>query len=343
MIRGKTALLAAGTLSCALGTGYVMQYGATLPGAKAPAQPPVVVTDIEDTAARSDEPTLPAQSAPRNFAEIAAPAFRDLPNDPLPAPNLPDLPNILTALDVPDPVLEPATNAAPDQTPDCDVRLDATPIAGAMVRLAVTAPCHPEARVSLHHNGLMVSAATDETGVLSIDMPALSESALFIASLPGEAGAIARADVSSVPFYDRIVLQWQNDTGLELHAREWGADYFSDGHVWHDSPGSLKDAVRGEGGFLTRLGDPDLADPRLAEVYSYPAGTSARTGAIAVSVEAEVTSANCGADISAQTLEARSDAPLAVRELTLAMPDCDAVGEYLVLKNLIPDLKIAAN
>jgi hypothetical protein len=29
--------------------------------------------------------------------------------------------------------------------------------------------------------------------------------------------------------------------------------------------------------------------------------------------------------------------------LTLAIPDCDAIGEYLVLKNLLRDLKVASN
>ena len=31
------------------------------------------------------------------------------------------------------------------------------------------------------------------------------------------------------------------------------------------------------------------------------------------------------------------------RELTLAMPDCDAAGDFLVLKNVFDDLNIARN
>jgi hypothetical protein len=77
-------------------------------------------------------------------------------------------------------------------------------------------------------------------------------------------------------------------------------------------------------------------------VYSFPTGTAKRGGEIALTVEAEVTEANCNTSVAAQTLEIRDAAGLRVRDLTLEMPQCDTTGDFLVLKNLVEDLTIAA-
>ena len=91
-----------------------------------------------------------------------------------------------------------------------------------------------------------------------------------------------------------------------------------------------------------QLGDENQLAPRLAEVYSVPRLGGSKTGAIDLTVETEVTAINCGRDISAQTLELR-DGTLRTRDLTLAMPDCAATGDFLVLNNLLETLKIAGN
>ena len=79
----------------------------------------------------------------------------------------------------------------------------------------------------------------------------------------------------------------------------------------------------------------------MAEVYTFPTGVAQQSGNVELTVEAEVTQANCGRDITAQSLEVTGSAPLRVRDLELAMPVCDAVGDFLVLKNMVNDLKIA--
>jgi hypothetical protein len=55
-----------------------------------------------------------------------------------------------------------------------------------------------------------------------------------------------------------------------------------------------------------------------------------------------VTDRNCGRDISAQSLEMRASGGLRTRELELSIPNCTALGDFLVLNNLMDDLKIAA-
>ena len=56
-----------------------------------------------------------------------------------------------------------------------------------------------------------------------------------------------------------------------------------------------------------------------------------------------VTIANCGLRIEAQTLEVSRAGKMKVQDLSLPIPGCDAVGDFLVLQNLIQDLKVARN
>ena len=100
--------------------------------------------------------------------------------------------------------------------------------------------------------------------------------------------------------------------------------------------------ARGESGFLTPLGDATTPDALRAEIYTFPSGSATRSGDVVLSVEAEITSGNCDQQVEAQTLEIRKDDQLRTRNLTLHMPGCDATGDFLVLKNLVEDLTIAA-
>ncbi|MCE0505709.1 translocase [Roseivivax sp. GX 12232] len=225
---------------------------------------------------------------------------------------------------------------------ECAIQARAETSAAAMVSLTLEAPCHGAERVTLHHSGLMFTATTKPDGSLSLEVPALSETAVFIFSFAGGAGAVAQTEVSSLSFYDRVALQWRGDAGLGLHAREGGAEYFAPGHIWSGAPGEVATAARGEGGFLVRLGDAGAPEPLLAEIYSFPAGMVREPADVAISVEAEVTTNNCSADVEAQTLERRVGAELSVRDLRLSVPACDAVGDFLVLDALVRDIEVAA-
>ena len=130
---------------------------------------------------------------------------------------------------------------------------------------------------------------------------------------------------------------------LGLHALEFGAGYRDEGHVWSERTGDVERAAQGDGGFLTRLGNSLVPGALVAEVYSFPTGGAKREGSVALSVEAEVTAGNCGTTVEAQMLDRRGSGRLGVNDLSLDMPACDsAVGDFLVLNNLVEDLKIAA-
>ncbi len=216
----------------------------------------------------------------------------------------------------------------------CPVTAVAIPAPQANARVTLSAPCQPLARVSVHHNGLMFTETSDAAGTLSLTVPALSDQAVFIFELPNGRGAVARADIPEAAHVQRVALQWDGAAGFEIHALEGGASYGQPGHIWSGGGSSSASVV-------LRLGDSGQSDPRMVEVYTYLPASDA-PGNVALSVETEVSQQNCGRDVSAQALELRDGRPLRARDLTLAMPDCAAVGDFLVLNNLVQDLTIAS-
>jgi hypothetical protein len=317
MARTRRYIIAAGSVAAATGFALIMQAWAAAPPAPeraAEVTEPVTITGIELTSA----PVLP------------------LPPDPV---SLPDARiSRVVARDLPTPGNLPSEERAPSFA--CDPEMTATVGDAAMVRLGIVAPCRPDARFTLHHNGLMVSGLTGPDGLASLDIPALAETAVFIVSFEDGKGALATAQVAAVADHDRFVVQWHGDAqSLRLHALEYGADFGLPGHVW---TGAAQDGAEGAQGAVFRLGG-DVPGPALrAEVYSFPTAAATRAGSVALRLEAQVTDANCGRDVEAQGISTEQGGDgLRVRDLVLPMPGCDAVGEYLVLKNLFNDLNIA--
>ncbi len=232
------------------------------------------------------------------------------------------------------PIQDETTTAAAE----CDVIATAVPGHMATVDLSVSAPCYKNQRVTIHHSGMMFTEATGIDGNLSVTVPALAERAVFIVALTDGTGAVATTDVPSLKDYDRVVLQWSGNAGFQLHALEFNAFYGGKGHVWSGVPNGRNQ----NGGLVMQLGDSETLEPQMAEVYTFPTGASKRSGKVALSIETEVTAANCGREISAQSLELHGAGPLRTRDLVLSVPDCSATGDFLVLNNLVEDLNIAA-
>ncbi|NOD76130.1 hypothetical protein [Ruegeria sp. HKCCD4332] len=293
-----------GTVACALGIGYLMQNGPS-------AQRNAAQAGIDVASASEQSSVL---SGLEDIVLTSA-----TPSDAIPG-NAPPVPR-----GVPSAV----------RPTDCNISARATAVPGAMARLTLKAPCNAEERVEVHHSGLTVSQMTDTSGALQMTIPALSEYAIFLISFEDETGTVATTHVSDIAKYNRVALQWQGETELQIHALEFGASYGGDGHVWDDA------SAQGTGD-IVRLGQQGLSKTQNIEVYSFPSGASDRSGTINLTVEAEVTEANCGHTLNVQALELLSDRRLRSRDMSLDLPDCSHAGEFLVLNNLLSDLTIAA-
>ncbi len=221
--------------------------------------------------------------------------------------------------------------------PSCAGEVTLVALPGALLDVSIKAPCHAGERITLHHGGMIVTETLDALGFFSGPLPALADPAVVIVDFAAGQDLMTFAEVRGLDTVDRVLLQWQGEAGLELHALEFGAAYGALGHVWTGmSPG------QGAGEVLA-LGDVAQPEPMLAQVYSIPHDVvRAAAGPVEISVEAEILPSNCARTVAAELLERRAGR-LVSRTVTLEMPDCSAVGDFLVLNNLVESLKIAVN
>ena len=225
----------------------------------------------------------------------------------------------------------------------CDPGVAASVLPVAMAALDIMAPCQPETIVTIEHAGMTITDRTDAMGLLTLDIPALASPALFTIAFAGGDVETAVVELPLLASVDRVAIAWSGDSGLELHAIEHGADDGSSAHVWHGAPGDMSEAIAGRGGFLVELGDRAIPGAAQAQIYSMPRGVADDRGALEISVDAEITDTTCGRSISARTIARLGGTAPQVTPITLTMPGCEAVGDYLVLQNIRHDLRLAAN
>lgn len=238
----------------------------------------------------------------------------------------------------PAPKVEVAEAAIVPEALKCDLSLDLVEKPAAIVSITLLAPCHPNERVVLRHGGLAVTGRTTITGALFTDLPALESAATVEAYFADGSRAKAEIAMPELTALRRFGVQWQANDSFQLNAFENGATYGDPGHISATAPHAPVAGLPPKGGFLTLLGDPSVENPLLAEVYTYPADPAANPE---VFVEAAVTDKTCGRELIGETLTTTAGSTF-VTDLTLAMPECDAIGDYLVLKNLVLDMNMTA-
>ncbi|GAB1479447.1 hypothetical protein MASR2M74_20110 [Paracoccaceae bacterium] len=327
----------AAVAAIALGAGHLVQ---NLSAGKAPAARPSAQLQEKpkavQTVAAGPEATAPAPAATPDpaLATVApsAPA-------PLPAPASAPLLTEAPAAEAPPPALPaaPALSEAP-VVPNCTATLDLVPEQHAMIGVTLLARCHENERVILQHAGLAVTAMTTASGALFTGLPGLEAEATVTAVFLDGTRVEAQIALPELAALRRFGVQWQGEDAFQLHAFEGGATYGQPGDLSAANPRMPSEGLKPGQGFITLLGDPTAPSPLLAEVYTFPADPAAKADVV---VEAGVNKATCGREILGETL-ASLGGKSTVTELTVAMPECDAVGDYLVLKNLAPQMNIAA-
>jgi hypothetical protein len=196
---------------------------------------------------------------------------------------------------------------------DCAPVLRASPGQDATVDLLLMAPCHPGQRVVLRHSGLVAAYQANAAGALFASFPALTAD-VEVSVLFGDGTTLStKLVVPEAALHRRFAVQWMGPAVLSLSVD--GMDARA----------------------LMQLGDPAVEPPLLAEVFTFP--PTASIGPVVI--QAKVTEASCGHDILGETLQVERGAVTA-SELSVAMPDCVAVGDYLVLKNPAPGVTLAS-
>lgn len=314
------------TLAIAFACGQFVQYGfgtgprvANLPPEPAPeAIVPLVADGSTAIEAPREAPPLPRlpDQAMRPTPQPDQPATVPLPAEPAPVAPLS--------------AEAPAADA-------CAPTLDVIPQPDAMLGLTLLAPCRPAERVVLRHAGLAITGKTSDTGALFLTLPGLESPATLSVLFANGESVAASTDLPDIAATRRFAVQWMAEDHFELHAFENGADYDTPGHVSAAAPQRPAAGVPARSGFLSVLGDATVDLPMLAEVYTFPKSADVP---VRVAIETAVTAETCDRDLLGETLTSLGGR-VTTAELTLAMPACDAVGDYLVLNNLLPDMNIA--
>ena len=240
--------------------------------------------------------------------------------------------------------LSPLDRSAFDQVTDagCDADFQAEPINDGMIRVTLVSPCSFNDAVTLRHEGLSFTEVTTESGRMTVEFPALAEDALVEAVLPTGDKFSAELTVPDADNFHRVALIWRGETGLQIHAQEFGANLGSSGHVWAGSPGRSDLGINSKGGYILPLGDRSIANGTRAEVYTFPIGASQNSGSVEISVRTLVQNTNCGHVFAAQAVQPDALGGVQVDDITMRIPDCDSIGQHLVLKEIIGDLQVAS-
>lgn len=310
-----------------------------------PAKQPKAIERVAATEIGDKPAPMVALDAPKN--PEAAPAKPQAPAPVLASTTPPDPATVIkTAPVVPAQPAAAITPTAPAPKPEpapkvadaCPVSLELANADNALIAVTLVAPCHADERVVLKHAGLTVTAKTTLTGALFTDLPALVQDAKVEVMFKDTTAVSASVAVPELATLRRFAVQWQQDDAFQLHAFEDGSDFGGPGDVSQTNLHQPMAGAPSAGGFLTLLGDATTDLPMLAQVYTYPKDSQIKPEIV---IEAAVTEASCGRELLGQTLQTSAGA-VKVSDMSLAMPECDAVGDYLVLKNLVPDMNIAA-
>ena len=344
-INRTSAVRALAVLSVAFAAGHLVQTLSAEPKAEAAADAmseaphdiQLLVAGADVSATRPDAPlVILANATTLVTPPVAAPSQPTIQLADLSPPDA-----MLPAVAMPRPdTLPTAPLAAQPAAPECKLTLELSAEPGAMIGARLLAPCHPDQRIVLHHAGLVVTGQTTATGAMFLGLPAL-EAVAEVAVVFGNGDRVsAVVELADFAGLHRFGVQWQaGRDAFQLQAYEGGASFGDAGHVSAENPGSAPTGPDQTGdGYLSLLGDATTELPMLAEVYTFPRNPA--PGAEVV-IEAPVTAVTCGHEMIGETLSSRAG-KVTVTELTLAMPECDAVGGFLVLKNLVPDMTLAA-
>ncbi len=321
MKSGRRLIRVAAVIAVALGAGHVAQSGS---GPGQAAQAPARVAGL----------------VPRAAANTTRVSYQpDLPGPALSDIALPALPRaMLRPAAVAAPPLDPPRTGADAGGPrDCTPLLALSPRPGAMIDILLSAPCRAGERVVLRHSGLAVTYRANEAGAVFASIPALDADARVSFLFAGGETVAAGLALPEASEHRRFGVQWMGPRTFGVNAFEDGADYGGAGHVSAAQPHGPGPGLLPDRGFLSVLGDASVDMPMLAEIYTYPAGLATTP----VLIEAAVTTETCGREVLGDLLTA-DRGNLRLADLSVTMPGCDAVGDYLVLKNLVPDLKLAA-
>lgn len=223
----------------------------------------------------------------------------------------------------------------------CALDLRATPIFGARVKLKLTAPCHPNVAATIRHGGLQFKEQLDAKGHLELKVPVFTEFSRFDVELADGTQSTVGAYIAGLSTLERVGISWSGENDTFLHAFQNGAQIGDTGHIWRLNARDFAASRMDGGGYLTTLGNPDLKNPELAQVYTLPLRATARPQIVTFGIETLRGETTCGKTLNVKTASHQLNSGAAANTLSLRLPECDTLRSSLLLKNVLKDMKVA--
>ncbi len=223
---------------------------------------------------------------------------------------------------------------------DCSVKLSAKSLRGARVHIDVSAPCHSNKVVTIKHAGLLFNEYIDDTGLISITIPVLSNPAQIDVSFADGVTKSITTPVKDLSSLQRNGIAWSGHKALNLHANEVinGFDDNQPAPVSMQNKRSYKEAFVLGGGYLTTLGNPNIPDGNLIQIYTSQIIENAY-------VDFEVYVANkgigCQDNLKLKTLQYTPDTGAQIVSKAITINQCAEKSENIVLKNLLRNMIVA--
>jgi hypothetical protein len=209
----------------------------------------------------------------------------------------------------------------------CQPAMQLTAVPGAMIHLSLSAPCNRNQRIVVRHSGLSFAAKTQADGMARVLLPAMKSDAMVAVYLADARLVLGEVDVPDVLSYARYAIMWEWPAEIELRVA----------HGEKVLAGTAP-MIGGEPERVMALGSDEVQSPVMAHVYSVP-GTD--FGKAELTAELRITPASCGRTLRLETVYSAGGRASSEKQ-DVAVPLCGTAGDILLLKNLAPDMKLAA-
>ena len=236
---------------------------------------------------------------------------------PLPDVTVPSLPREAGVLQPPPLFPDRTLETRAERLDSCDPELQVSETPSGHIHVALLAPCYASSPIKIQFNDLVADDTTDATGFWEARLPPL-----------GERTHIS-VNVDRYLLQDTFVLDTLIDQRLVILAWD-GSQTF---RIKTDVPVAERSDANA---LISRLGDGSGAS---LEVMSFP--KNGASGTVRLSVEAEVTRANCDRTIKTVAFQTGYLGALRKTDIEYTMPDCDRVGDVVLLQNLFRDMTLA--
>ena len=209
----------------------------------------------------------------------------------------------------------------------CDLKLRLAPAPDATISLSLAAPCNLGERAVIRHAGLTFADTVGADGRLKVEFPALSTDAAIAVYVGGSEMVLGRITVPDAAEYLRVAVQIADGARFDLRAEEMGQVFVAKSA----GPDGLPQRI-------TALGQVRMENPLLSQVYSVALKQFSDPK---LTVELQITPETCGQTLAAEVIKSQSG-KVSQTTHAIEVPLCGTSGDILLLKNLLPDLTLAA-